>query len=132
MEASMTTINSDGTAIAAVEPLTGAQRVLLRDLLNNVWREHVEDITRLAVRFHAHEDDGLARDLARVRRMLVDVESALSRLDSRSYGRCDGCERRIPFEQLEAEPAGRYCRRCQPLPSTGSATNAGISRSVRS
>ena len=126
------TISPDAAAVAAVRPLTGAQRVMLRDLLNNLWRQHVEDITRLAVRFHAHEDDGLARDLAKVRRMLVDVESALARLDSRSYGSCDGCDRRIPFEQLEAEPAGRYCRACQPSPSTGSATNTGISRSVRS
>jgi RNA polymerase-binding transcription factor DksA len=126
------TTSSEAAAVAAVEPLTGVQRVVLRDLLNSVWRQHVEEITRLAVRFHAHEDDELVRDLAKVRRMLVDVESALDRLDSRSYGRCDGCDRRIPFEQLEANPAGRYCRRCQPLPSTGSATNTGISRSARS
>jgi RNA polymerase-binding transcription factor DksA len=112
-------------------PLTGAQRMMLRDLLHALWRDHVVEITDLAVRFHAHEDGDLAADLAKVRRSLVDVESALDRLDSRSYGRCDACERRIPFEQLEANPAGRYCYRCQ-SPSSGSATKTGISRPARS
>ena len=92
--------------------LTPAQRIALRNLLHEVWRDHVTDITNLAVRFHANEAPELAAELAKVRRSLVDVESALARLDSRSYGSCDACDRRIPFEQLEAEPATRYCRRC--------------------
>src|SRR5947209_1373494 len=104
---------------------------MLRDLLHALWRDHVIEITDLAVRYHADEDADLAAALAKVRRSLVDVESALDRLDSRSYGRCDACERRIPFEQLEANPAGRYCYRCQ-APSTASATKTGISRSARS
>jgi RNA polymerase-binding transcription factor DksA len=92
--------------------LTTSQRIALRDLLHTLWRDHVTDITNLAVRFHADENPAVAADLAKVRRSLVDVESALDRLESRSYGSCDGCDRRIPFEQLEAEPALRYCRRC--------------------
>jgi RNA polymerase-binding transcription factor DksA len=92
--------------------LTPSQRIALRDLLHTVWRQHVAEITNLAVRFHANEEPTLAVELAKVRRSLVDVESALARLDSRSYGSCDGCDRRIPFEQLEAEPSTRYCRRC--------------------
>ncbi|HET6909638.1 MAG TPA: TraR/DksA C4-type zinc finger protein [Mycobacteriales bacterium] len=121
---------SESAALAAAPPLTGMQRMLLRDLLHERWRAHVEAITDLAVRFHADEERSVAIELAKVRRSLVDVESALDRLESRSYGRCDACDRRIPFEQLEAEPPLRYCRRCQP-PSSGSATNSGISRSVR-
>ena len=104
---------SDAAAMTAAQPLSGLQRMMLRDLLHARWREHVEQITHLAVRFHAHEDPQLAGDLAKVRRALVDVESALDRLESRSYGRCDACERGIPFEQLEADPAGRYCARCR-------------------
>jgi RNA polymerase-binding transcription factor DksA len=98
---------------AGAAPLTLHQRLQLRDLLHDLWRSHVTDITLLATRFHADEDPELAAELARVRRRLVDVESALARLDSRSYGSCDGCDRRIPFEQLETEPAGRYCRTCR-------------------
>lgn len=122
--------DTESAALSAAPPLTGMQRMLLRDLLHECWRAHVEAITDLAVRFHADEERSVAIELAKVRRSLVDVESALDRLESRSYGRCDACERRIPFEQLEAQPSLRYCRRCQP-PSSGSATNSGISRSVR-
>jgi RNA polymerase-binding transcription factor DksA len=95
-------------------PLSSTQRLLIRDLLHQMWRAHVVDITNLAVRFHTREEPAVAARLAGVRRQLVDVESALARLDSRSYGRCDGCERRIPFELLEAAPDCRYCPRCQP------------------
>ena len=98
---------------AAVAPLTPRQRILLRDLLHELWRAKVLDITSLAVRYHETDDLDVATRLARVRRHLVDVEAALNRLDSGSYGRCDGCERRIPFEQLEADPDSRYCRRCR-------------------
>jgi DnaK suppressor protein len=101
-------------AAPAVLRLTPVQRIMLRDLLNDSWRKHVVDITNLAVRFHTREEASVAASLAAVRRRLVDVESALERLDSGSYGRCDGCERRIPFELLEAAPDCRYCRRCQP------------------
>jgi len=97
----------------AVPPLTPRQRIALRDLLHQMWRDHVRDITTLAVRFHESEEPAVAARLAHVRRKLVDVEAALARLDSGSYGRCDGCERRMPFEQLEAVPDGRYCRRCR-------------------
>lgn len=133
----MTTTRSDAVPMGAssgdIPPLSGNQRMMLRDLLHASWREHVELITRLAVKFHAAagEDAALAADLAAVRRGLVDVESALDRLDSRSYGRCDACDRRIPFEQLEADPAGRYCRRCQPARSSRSARKTGISRPAR-
>ena len=99
---------------SAAAPLTAVQRMMLRDMLDTLWRAHVVDITNLAVRFHTREDPAVAARLAAVRRQLVDVEAALDRLSSGSYGRCDGCERRIPFELLEAAPDCLYCRRCQP------------------
>ena len=108
------TTTSDSAATTGALPLTPIQRIMLRDLLHQSWRAHVVDITNLAVRFHSDEEPAVAQRLAAVRRRLVDVESALERLDSGSYGRCDGCERRIPFELLEAAPDCRYCRRCQP------------------
>lgn len=110
----MTTTSEPAATTAAAVPLSPSQRIMLRELLNISWRAHVVDLTNLAVRFHTREEPAVARRLASVRRRLVDVESALERLDSGSYGRCDGCERRIPFELLEAAPECRYCRRCQP------------------
>jgi DnaK suppressor protein len=102
-------------------PLSTGQRLGLRDLLDEEWRAQVRQLTGLATAYHSAERAGdgdaaeeLARALAVVRRRLVDVEAALSRLDSGSYGRCDGCERRMPIEQLELQPLARFCLRCAP------------------
>lgn len=99
-------------------PLTGAQRAQLNNLIHLHWRDQVRLITDLAVEFHSAEEgsaarDAIAQELAAVRRRLVDLESALRRLSSGSYGRCDGCERRIPFEHLEARPELTFCSRCR-------------------
>jgi RNA polymerase-binding transcription factor DksA len=99
--------------------LTSLQRVQLRELLDERWRRNVVELTDLAVEFHALDDEGAERDevayrLAGVRRRLVEVESALQRMQSRTYGRCDGCDRRMPFEHLELLPEARFCRACQP------------------
>ena len=104
-----------------VSPLTPAQRQLVRNLLYDGWRRHVEQLTDLSVQFHTYDERDDARidvhdRLAEIRRTLVDIEAALHRLNSGSYGRCDGCERRLPFELLEARPQTRWCRRCQPAP----------------
>ena len=108
------TTTSEPAATAGALPLTTIQRMMIRDLLHQSWRTHVVDITNLAVRFHTREEADVAIRLAAARWRLIDVELALERLDSGSYGRCDGCERLIPFELLEAAPDCRYCRRCQP------------------
>lgn len=103
-------------------PLTIAQRLCLRDLLDDEWRTQVRQLTGLATAYHSAESAGderaaeqLSAALAVVRRRLIDVEAALARLESKTYGTCDGCERRLPFEQLEMNPLARCCTSCQPL-----------------
>lgn len=112
------------TVTEVTAPLTTMQRGQVRDLLSMRWRQQVGHVTDLAVRRHSLDDTDpklaglveiLDAQLAATRRLLVDIEAALSRLDSRSYGRCDGCERRIPFEQLELRPETRFCTRCRPV-----------------
>jgi RNA polymerase-binding transcription factor DksA len=102
-------------------PLTPAQRVCLRDLLDEEWRAQVRQLTGLATAYHSAETAGNARSaaelslaLAVVRRRLLDVEAALARLDSKTYGACDGCDRHMPYEQLEMNPLARFCARCEP------------------
>jgi RNA polymerase-binding transcription factor DksA len=94
----------------------------MRDLLDEQWRHCVVELTDLAVEFHALDDDvdpevrdEVAHRLAAVRRRLVEIEAALQRIQTRTYGQCDGCDRRLPFEQLELEPASRYCVTCRPV-----------------
>lgn len=106
--------------IHGIAPLTSTQRRMLRDVLDAEWRETVRCLTSLATEFHGAEGigddelvDTLSQQLAGVRRRLVDVEAAMTRLDSGTYGRCDGCDRQLPFEQLEHSPAARYCGACR-------------------
>jgi DnaK suppressor protein len=96
-------------------PLATTQRIQIRQQLHDLWRATVTQVTELSIRFHsfpAEPDERTEASLAASRRTLVEVESALRRLESGSYGRCDGCERRIPFERLELKPELRYCGAC--------------------
>ena len=43
---------------------------------------------------------------------LSDIESALAKFDSGTYGECESCHRRIPEARLEAMPAARLCIEC--------------------
>jgi DnaK suppressor protein len=40
---------------------------------------------------------------------LDDVERALDRIDSGTYGTCEACGRQIGAERLQARPAARFC-----------------------
>lgn len=106
----------------AAAPLTPAQRICLRDLLDEQWRAQVRQLTGLATAYHSaeagadsHAAAELSAALAVVRRRLIDIEAALARLDSKTYGLCDSCDRRLPFEQVEMNPLARFCTGCQPL-----------------
>lgn len=44
---------------------------------------------------------------------LLEVEAALRRLDTGTYGRCERCEAEISPARLEAIPEVRLCMRCQ-------------------
>lgn len=44
---------------------------------------------------------------------LSEVTEALGRLQSGSYGVCEGCEKDIPRKRLEVFPSAKYCISCQ-------------------
>jgi DnaK suppressor protein len=46
-------------------------------------------------------------------RALAQVESALSRMDDASYGRCERCNDEIDFARLKAVPEAMLCMNCQ-------------------
>jgi DnaK suppressor protein len=46
------------------------------------------------------------------RKALTEVELALSRLDSGTYGTCEQCGATIPLERLHAIPETAVCVRC--------------------
>jgi DnaK suppressor protein len=48
-------------------------------------------------------------------RTLQDIECALERLESGTYGKCSDCEAEIPAARLRAMPFADRCRDCQEL-----------------
>lgn len=59
------------------------------------------------------EAEALAADLQDA---LGEVDEALGRLASGTYGRCERCGQEIGEARLEAMPAARRCRDCAKLP----------------
>ena len=47
------------------------------------------------------------------RHEIEDIERALARLDTGTYGRCIACGRAIPTARLDALPTARRCAPCQ-------------------
>jgi DnaK suppressor protein len=45
----------------------------------------------------------------------ADIEHALERVESGSFGTCERCGRQIPSARLEALPFARYCVDCQEI-----------------
>jgi len=46
-------------------------------------------------------------------RTIEDIDAALDRIDTGTYGRCVHCERAIPLERLEFRPFAAGCVSCQ-------------------
>lgn len=55
------------------------------------------------------EAEALAHSLQET---LNEVEHALGKLDTGTYGICEGCEKPIPGPRLEAMPMARFCIDC--------------------
>lgn len=49
---------------------------------------------------------------ARLQETLAEVERALDKLTTGSYGSCEDCGQSIDEARLEAKPAARYCITC--------------------
>ena len=58
--------------------------------------------------------DEISSQLAEVEsRELTNIDAALERMKSGSYGRCEGCRSNIPLARLQALPYATCCIECQ-------------------
>jgi RNA polymerase-binding transcription factor DksA len=114
----------------ASSPLGGRDGPRWRALLEARWQARLEELTELALAYHAtadasdatgdepgsHDAQPLLRRAVAVRRKLEDVEEALARLAAGSFGRCEECGSDIPPGLLALIPEARYCPRCDAPP----------------
>lgn len=47
------------------------------------------------------------------RRVILEIDEALKRIEEGNYGKCLMCDTLIPIKRLEAIPFARYCIKCQ-------------------
>jgi RNA polymerase-binding transcription factor DksA len=60
----------------------------------------------------AFERSQVAALVLQVQRHLAEVEAAIQRLESGTYGICEGCGEPVAAARLEARPAARTCISC--------------------
>ncbi len=97
-----------------------------RALLESHWRARLERVTELSLAYHDAEEAGageggrpatrpgrpLLRQAVAERRVLAEIEAALSRLRTGCFGRCERCGGVMPAARLTRSPEARYCGTC--------------------
>lgn len=112
--------------------MTDDRMQLLRERLQQELKETQARIAQLRERLETKADYGPGRgdpaiyewelNLARLERaelQLEQIRSALTRLETGTYGLCQQCNHRIDDERLELLPLTPYCIRCAQLSHGG-------------
>jgi DnaK suppressor protein len=95
-------------ALAQIEALTREfDGVVAASASSNADDEHDPEGATIAF-----ERQQVVALLEQARQRLADVEAALERRDSGTYGRCAECGRPIGAERLAARPSARTCIDC--------------------
>jgi DnaK suppressor protein len=94
--------------------LSAGLRRLEQDNLYNTVTENTADIANAAEVGTDNFEYEVALNIASNETdMLRDINDALRRVDSGSYGVCEGCNVEIPRKRLEVFPAAKFCIECQ-------------------
>jgi DnaK suppressor protein len=118
-------------ASADAQHLTPEALPRWRRLLELHWRSRLERITELSLAYHDAEEAGarggqqaatgaaaarptrlLLHEAVAQRRELAEIEAALGRLTSGTFGRCERCRQPVPAARLTRVPQARYCAAC--------------------
>lgn len=124
----MNSARADVTSRAS-QPPVGPTGHDVKATLEELWRERIDEISRLSVQLYAIRDADAAdadaasstaveqamveRRLNVARRAAADIEAALGRLDAGTYGVCERCEQPIAPARLDALPHAPLCAPCQ-------------------
>jgi DnaK suppressor protein len=96
--------------------LRGEQLAMLRNMLDQQRRFRIDQLTEPAPAPGAMSQPELeVREavLHSAQLALADVEAALDRMRTGTYGRCVHCSRQLPIERLEVVPQAALCMPCQ-------------------
>jgi RNA polymerase-binding transcription factor DksA len=96
---------------------TDLRALLLRELAAQVaqasdWRTTLSSLTGENDVVSLMERETAEASANRADEAIADVQHALARLDTGTYGTCEQCGEAIPVERLEAIPSARQCVDC--------------------
>jgi RNA polymerase-binding protein DksA len=93
-------------------------REISEDTLMKTQRESSGDISGYSLHIADAASDNYERDfslglVSDERKVLLEVEEALKRVEAKTYGFCLLCEKAIGGVRLKAVPHTKYCKKCQ-------------------
>lgn len=109
METARTLLDAErAETLARLASLTGDyESVVEASRDSNADDEH--DPEGATIAFERSQIGTLIREMGH---HLDEIEAAVARLDTRTYGRCERCAEEIGSGRLEARPTARTCIRC--------------------
>src|SRR3712207_3468680 len=98
-------------------PLARLRALLAAEFQAQVQEAVNNEATVAALTGQLDVDSVLERELAeaaarRAVEAMANIERALARIDSGTYGSCEACGAEIPYARLEAIPYAQLCVRC--------------------
>ena len=94
---------------------TSRERLTPHEAVQRLEHERASRLTQLRAidEAGAGEEQVVSAQKDTIRRVLAEVEAALSRVQDGSYGVCRTCGKPIPVERLEILPYTPFCVPCQ-------------------
>ncbi|MBX3350291.1 MAG: RNA polymerase-binding protein DksA [Nitrospira sp.] len=79
-------------------------------------RENPETFPDVSDQASAEVDQGFSMRIRdRERKLLKKIDEALDRMNTETYGICEGCGGEIPYKRLKARPVTTLCIECKTL-----------------
>ena len=79
-------------------------------------RENPEALPDVSDQASAEVDQGFSMRIRdRERKLLKKIDEALERMNTETYGMCEGCGGEIPYKRLKARPVTTLCIECKTL-----------------
>jgi len=100
------------------EELLYQMKDLAEDTLMKSQKDISGDISGYALHMADVASDNYEREfnlslVSSERDILLEIEEALKRIEDKTYGICQNCNKLIGKSRLKAIPYARYCRKCQ-------------------
>ena len=93
-------------------------RDISKDTLMKTQKDISGDISGYSLHMADVATDNYERDfnigiVSNEKKMVVEIEEALKRIEDKTYGICEECDKPILKDRLEAIPYAKFCKKCK-------------------